>query len=86
MTPKRSNPDFLNGVPELLILSLLSRRPMYGYELVQGYSPIDRQNAGVRRGPRLSDLASAGGRRVGRTRSDCGCNDRLPEDRLSIAA
>ncbi len=35
MKTRRSNPDFLNGVPELLILSLLSRRPMYGYELVQ---------------------------------------------------
>lgn len=35
MTAKRTNPDFLNGVPELLVLSLLVRRPMYGYELVQ---------------------------------------------------
>jgi PadR family transcriptional regulator, regulatory protein PadR len=35
MKSKRTNPDFLNGVPELLILSLLSRRPMHGYELVQ---------------------------------------------------
>jgi PadR family transcriptional regulator PadR len=35
MKARRTNPDFLNGVPELLILSLLSRRPMYGYELVQ---------------------------------------------------
>lgn len=35
MTRKRTNPDFLNGVPELLILHLLSRQPMYGYELVQ---------------------------------------------------
>lgn len=35
MTRKRTNPDFLNGVPELLILHLLSARPMYGYELVQ---------------------------------------------------
>src|SRR5262249_15203713 len=32
---KRTNPDFLNGVPELLLLRLLARRPMYGYELVQ---------------------------------------------------
>lgn len=32
---KRTNPDFLNGVPELLVLRLLSKRPMYGYELVQ---------------------------------------------------
>lgn len=35
MSNKRSNPDFLNGVPELLILKLLTRRPMHGYELVQ---------------------------------------------------
>jgi PadR family transcriptional regulator PadR len=32
---KQSNPDFLNGVPELLVLQLLARREMYGYELVR---------------------------------------------------
>lgn len=32
---RRTNPDFLNGVPELLMLRLLSRQPMYGYQLVQ---------------------------------------------------
>jgi len=31
----QSNPHFLNGVPELLVLRLLSDREMYGYELVQ---------------------------------------------------
>ena len=31
----RTSKDFLNGVPELLVLRLLERRPMYGYELVQ---------------------------------------------------
>src|SRR5262245_5501194 len=35
MMRRRTNPDFLNGVPELLILRLLADRPMYGYELVQ---------------------------------------------------
>jgi PadR family transcriptional regulator PadR len=35
MKNKRTNPDFLNGVPELLMLRLLSRRSMHGYELVQ---------------------------------------------------
>jgi PadR family transcriptional regulator PadR len=35
MTRRTTNPDFLNGVPELVVLELLSRRPMYGYELVQ---------------------------------------------------
>lgn len=32
---KQTNPDFLNGVPELVVLELLSWRPMYGYELVR---------------------------------------------------
>jgi PadR family transcriptional regulator PadR len=32
---KRTNPDFLNGVPELLILRLVARSPMHGYDLVQ---------------------------------------------------
>jgi PadR family transcriptional regulator PadR len=30
-----ANPNFMNGVPELLILRLLRVREMYGYELVQ---------------------------------------------------
>ena len=30
-----ANPNFMNGVPEFLILRLLSRQEMYGYELVQ---------------------------------------------------
>ena len=34
MTTRKDN-DFLNGVPELLLLRLLARQPMYGYELVQ---------------------------------------------------
>ncbi len=32
---KKTNPAFLNGVPELLVLKLLSRREMYGYEIVK---------------------------------------------------
>ena len=44
MTRKRTNPDFLNGVPELLILWILSQRPMYGYQLVQA---IKRSSGGV---------------------------------------
>jgi PadR family transcriptional regulator, regulatory protein PadR len=44
MKTKRTNPNFLNGVPEMLILSLLSRRSMYGYELVQA---IRRSSGGT---------------------------------------
>jgi PadR family transcriptional regulator PadR len=31
----KTNPSFLNGVPELLLLKLLSRREMYGYQIVK---------------------------------------------------
>jgi PadR family transcriptional regulator, regulatory protein PadR len=34
MTARKDN-DFLNGVPELLLLRLLGRQPMHGYDLVQ---------------------------------------------------
>ncbi len=33
-TPRKES-DYLNGVPELLMLRLLARKPMHGYELVQ---------------------------------------------------
>jgi len=41
---KQSNPDYLNGVPELVALEILSRRPMYGYELVKA---IERSSGDV---------------------------------------
>lgn len=31
----RTNPPFMSGVPELLLLQLLGQREMYGYELVR---------------------------------------------------
>ena len=35
MALRKTNPEFMTGIPELLILRLLSDREMYGYELVQ---------------------------------------------------
>ena len=43
MTTKKTNPDYLNGVPELLILRLLAGRPMHGYDLVRA---IHAESAG----------------------------------------
>ena len=43
MTNRKDN-DYLNGVPELLLLRLLGRQPMHGYELVQA---IKLESAGV---------------------------------------
>ena len=35
MAGSKSNPNFMNGVPEILVLRLLADGEMYGYELVQ---------------------------------------------------
>jgi PadR family transcriptional regulator, regulatory protein PadR len=35
MKTREANPNFMNGVPELLILKLLQQEEMYGYEIVQ---------------------------------------------------
>lgn len=35
MAVSKTNPAFMTGVPELLILRLLADREMYGYELVE---------------------------------------------------
>lgn len=35
MAARETNPNFMNGVPELLILRFLQREEMYGYEIVQ---------------------------------------------------
>ena len=44
MAERTTNPDFMNGVPELIVLDLLGRQPMYGYELVQA---IKRESGGT---------------------------------------
>ena len=35
MASTKTNPPFMTGVPEILVLRLLADREMYGYELVQ---------------------------------------------------
>jgi PadR family transcriptional regulator PadR len=35
MPANETNPNFMNGVPELLVLRLLQQEEMYGYEIVQ---------------------------------------------------
>lgn len=45
MAKRETNPNFMNGVPELLILRLLQQEEMYGYEIVQAIR--DRTDAVV---------------------------------------
>ncbi len=60
---RRTNPDFLNGVPELVVLELLSQRPMYGYELVQAIKEASGETLEFGEGciyPLLHKLAERG--------------------------
>ena len=40
----KTNPAFLNGVPELLVLKLLTRKEMYGYEIVKAIQLQTKEN------------------------------------------
>jgi len=37
---QKSNPEFMSGIPELLVLRLISRHEMYGYELVKAIEEL----------------------------------------------
>lgn len=39
----QTNPPFMSGVPELLVLRLLDRQEMYGYEIVRSVKLITEQ-------------------------------------------
>lgn len=39
----RSNPPFMTGVPELLLLRLLNQQEMYGYELVRSIKKATKE-------------------------------------------
>ena len=40
---RKTNPSFLNGIPELLVLQLLARRDMYGYEVVKAIQTTSKE-------------------------------------------
>jgi len=39
----QSNPPFMSGVPELLLLRLLHEQEMYGYELVRSIKQVTKE-------------------------------------------
>lgn len=63
MPPRDTNPNFMNGVPELLILRLLDQQEMYGYEIVQAIRTRTAEVVAVGEGvvyPVLHALEAAG--------------------------
>ena len=73
MAGRTSNPNFMNGVPELLVLRLLDREGMYGYQIVQAIA--DRTGSVITVGegvvyPVLHSLESEGALRSRRRTVD----------------
>ena len=46
----QTNPPFMSGVPELLLLRLLARKDMYGYELVKAIRAATSEAIGLGEG------------------------------------
>lgn len=65
----RTNPSFMSGVPELLVLRLLARKEMYGYELVKAIRLATGEAIGLGEGvvyPALYTLEKRGALRAKR--------------------
>ena len=59
----QTNPPFMSGVPELLVLRILAGREMYGYELVKAVRLVTGQAIGLGEGvvyPVLHGLERSG--------------------------
>lgn len=65
----QTNPPFMSGVPELLVLRLLSQREMYGYELVKSVRLVTDEAIALGEGviyPTLHSLERGGALRARR--------------------
>jgi PadR family transcriptional regulator PadR len=59
----QTNPPFMSGVPELLVLRLLDRQKMYGYELVKAIRVVTQEAISLGEGvvyPVLHGLEQSG--------------------------
>jgi PadR family transcriptional regulator PadR len=59
----QTNPPFMTGVPELLVLRMLSSREMYGYEIVKAVRLVTAEAIGLGEGviyPVLHGLEETG--------------------------
>jgi PadR family transcriptional regulator PadR len=69
----QTNPPFMSGVPELLLLRLLAQREMYGYELVRTIRLVTSEAISLGEGviyPVLHSLERNGALRAKRKKVD----------------
>jgi len=65
----QTNPPFMSGVPELLVLRLLARQEMYGYEIVRAVKLVTAEAISLGEGviyPVLHGLEKSGALRARR--------------------
>ena len=70
----QTNPPFLTGVPELLVLRMLSGREMYGYEIVKAMRLVTGEAIGFGEGviyPVLHALEEGGALKARRSLCHC---------------
>jgi len=70
---ERTGPLFMGGVPELLVLRLLSQSPMYGYELVKSIRLVTGDAISIGEGvvyPLLHGLERSGSLRAKRQKNN----------------
>lgn len=63
----KTNPPFMSGVPEFLVLRILEHREMYGYELIRAIQLATDEAIGLKEGvvyPILYGLESRGALRA----------------------
>ena len=69
----QTNPPFMSGVPELLLLRLLAQREMYGYELVKAIRLVTGEAISLGEGviyPVLHSLERGGSLKARRKKVD----------------
>ena len=69
----QTNPPFMSGVPELLLLRLLEQREMYGYELVKAIRLVTAEAISLGEGviyPVLHGLERSGALKARRKKVD----------------
>ena len=69
----QTNPPFMSGVPELLLLRLLEQREMYGYELVKAIKLVTGEAISLGEGviyPVLHSLERGGALKAKRKKVD----------------
>ena len=84
----QTNPPFMTGVPELLVLRMLASREMYGYEIVKAVRLVTAEAIGLGEGviyPVLHGLEESGSVKPKRKNVTAASASTMPSPRKAAA-